>query len=451
MDKMNNAAPSKARLAEIAAQMECYHADIVKTLADLVAFPSVKAEAEEGAPYGRANREVLDFALKLGEELGFRSGNVDNRCGYLEFGEGEKMVAAVCHLDVVPVGDGWTTPPFEMSERDGFLYGRGVADDKGPLVACLYAMKALLDEGYKPPCRIRLIFGTDEECGSSCLRHYAKVAEIPVSGFTADANFPAIYAEKGHVSAFYFLARDPNTAVISKAVGGSALNMVPDAAEAEYKNQAAELKTLAVRGKAAHASTPWNGDNAIAKLLGELRAELGEGKDQLLDFWAEAFANEWNGQGLKIDFTDESGPLTCNLALLEVTPQLAKLGFDIRYPITMDRQELEQKLRAAGEKYGFELTDYVDSEPLNLGKDSEMVRSIMKVYNDLCGTDAEAIAIGGGTYARALPNILAFGMLFPGDVDCFHQVDEFVDKEKLFASAKIYKDAIKALADNQAK
>lgn len=435
------------RLEAMAAQMEAYQADIVKTLAELVAFPSVKGAPEEGAPYGRANREILDFMLKRGEEMGFKTGDVDHRCGYLEFGEGEKMVAAVCHLDVVPVGEDWTSPPFTLSEREGKLYGRGTADDKGPLVACLYALKALLDEGYQPPCRLRLIFGTDEECGSSCLRHYARVAEIPVAGFTADADFPAIYAEKGHISAFY--TRRTGNSKILRAQGGAALNMVPDEAHITYLDSEGEQLELEVTGRAAHASTPWNGQNAIAKALARLRNDLGLVDEPLLELWQDVFGFDWDGQGAGIAFSDETGPLTLNLALLSADDQEQRIGFDIRYPVSQDRDALRQRLEQLGAQYGFELTDFKDSEPLNLGKNSAPVRALMDVYNHHCGTEAEALAIGGGTYARALPNILAYGMLFPGVVDCFHQKDEFVEKIKLFAATLIYKDALRALAEAQ--
>lgn len=447
MSEVYPGAPTPERLSEIADSIKDYHAEIEKTLADLISYPSVKGPAEEGAPYGRANREVLDRMLEIGKEMGAKTGHVDHRAGWLEWGEGDKMIAAVCHLDVVPVGDGWTSPPFEMTERDGKYFGRGTADDKGPLVACLYGIKMLMDEGYEPPCRLRLIFGTDEENGSSCLRYYTEHGEIPVSGFTADANFPAIYAEKGHVGCYFERAQKDGDAIL-KGKGGSALNMVPDLCAVTYQkdDEPVELK---VEGKAAHASTPWNGDNAIQKAFRELYETLGEGADPMIDLIADAFKMEHDGTSAGIDYEDESGPLTLNVAMFSADGDKARLGIDIRYPIFTDRDELKGKLEAIAEKHGFKLVDYNDSKPLNLGKDSEMVTSIMKVYNDLCDTDADAIAIGGGTYARALPNILAFGMLFPGDVDCFHQVDEFVDKEKLFAATRIYKDAIKALAENQ--
>lgn len=82
--------------------------------------------------------------------MGFQTRDVDGHCGWCEYGEGEEMVAVLCHLDVVPAGDGWHYPPYDCTWAEGRIYGRGVIDDKGPAAAALYALKAVRDSGA--PC-----------------------------------------------------------------------------------------------------------------------------------------------------------------------------------------------------------------------------------------------------------------------------------------------------------
>ncbi len=172
--------------------------EILEGIRSCVKIESVGGKPEEGAPYGRGPKEALDFALDLGKKLGFRAVNVDNRAGYIEMGEGEEMVAVLGHLDVVPAGEGWSHPPFEAEICDGFLYGRGVMDDKGPTIGAIYAMKAIRELGIPLDRRIRVIFGTNEERGCDCIRHYVKSGqELPVMGITPDAEFPMIFFEKG--------------------------------------------------------------------------------------------------------------------------------------------------------------------------------------------------------------------------------------------------------------
>ena len=172
--------------------------EIIKAVQGCVQIDSVKTAPEEGAPYGKGCREALDYALKLGESLGFKTGNVGDRVGYVEFGEGEEMVGVLGHLDVVPVGEGWTYPPFGAEIHDGKLYGRGVQDDKGPTIGAIYGLKAIRELGLPVSRRIRVLFGTDEENGSSCVRYYIENGgELPTLGFTPDGDYPLIFCEKG--------------------------------------------------------------------------------------------------------------------------------------------------------------------------------------------------------------------------------------------------------------
>lgn len=171
--------------------------EIFASIKESIAIESVKGEPEADAPYGRGPKEALDHALALGEKLGFRTGNLDNKVGWIEYGEGEEMAAVLGHLDVVPIGEGWNYPPLACEVHDGVMYGRGILDDKGPVIGAIYALKAIRDLGLPIDRRLRVIFGTDEENGSSCVQHYIEAGgEKPTIGFTPDAEYPVIFVKK---------------------------------------------------------------------------------------------------------------------------------------------------------------------------------------------------------------------------------------------------------------
>ena len=189
-------------------------------LKELVSYNSVYSEDEK--PFGSQNRKVLDAALKMMEEKGLRTENLDYYAGYGETGEGDELIGILAHLDVVPCGEGWDTDPFEMVEKDGKVYGRGVSDDKGGAVASMYALKYLIDEKYPFRKRVRLILGCNEETGSACIAHYVEKKGQIDYGFTPDGNFPGIYAEKG----MYEAAVVANNSRIIDISCGEASNVV---------------------------------------------------------------------------------------------------------------------------------------------------------------------------------------------------------------------------------
>ncbi|MCR4673100.1 MAG: Sapep family Mn(2+)-dependent dipeptidase, partial [Lachnospiraceae bacterium] len=197
---------------------------MLASLQRLVQYNSERGEAEEGFPFGRIPAQALAEALEMAGEMGFRTHNLDNYCGWAEMGEGEDIIGLVCHLDIVPAGNGWDTDPFTVTRKGDRVYGRGVSDDKGAAVASLYAMKELMDEGYPMNKRVRLLLGTNEETGSACMQYYAKHGEPLSCGFTPDGYFPGIYGEKGMCAMTVY---SKNTRIISME-GGFVTNAVCD-------------------------------------------------------------------------------------------------------------------------------------------------------------------------------------------------------------------------------
>lgn len=413
-----------------------YFNDIVKNLSQLIKFDSSQAPAVEGKPFGEDNARCLDFFLSLASFLGFEVKNYDNYVGEVRFGSG-KDFAVLAHLDVVPAGGGWTREPFggEVDRENGRVWGRGAMDDKGPAIITLYAMKALKDAGFKPNKTIKLIVGCNEETGWACMEHYKKVAKMPEVGISPDADFPVIYAEKGIVHIrFEFPA---SNAQFSALKGGGAANMVCDLCTVKAEEKSALLEQLGLeyaagtvisRGKSAHGSTPEKGVNAIEKVLDYLG--LSEMKRLL---FVEKF-------GL-LNFEDETGILTFSPNVIEQKDGKIYVTCDIRYPATY---KLESVLEAVG-KYGVAYEILHEQSPLFNDKNGELITTLLGVYNEVTGKNAKPVAIGGGTYARALKCGAAFGPEEDGEECTVHQPDEYITFEKIEKCFEIYKLALERL------
>ena len=415
--------------------MSAYIDEIKKKISQIVRFPSYQQPAENGMPFGEPAAEALKYFLSLAKNMGFETHNYDNYAGEVIYGEGEEF-AVLAHLDVVPAGSGWTREPFggEIDNEAGRIWGRGTMDDKGPAIIMLYCLKALKDEDFVPSRKIKLIVGCNEETGWACIDHYNKVAHMPDEGISPDADFPVIYAEKGilHVK-FTFTVKGK----FAELKGGERANMVCDlctvSADASYGNPAdyglfLEGGKVVSRGKSAHGSTPSEGLNAIEPILRYLK----------LDGMAELLFNVQFGlKGLK----DETGELTFSPDMIKSCGDEVNVTCDIRYPATMTEEQILSKISGYGIPYKIEHSQ----APLYGDKDGFLVKTLCDVYNEVCGTNAQPIAIGGGTYARALKHGAAFGPEEAGEESTIHQADEYITFEKIEKCFKLYKLALERL------
>ena len=405
--------------------------EIVELTGKLVAFDTVRRPAEPGMPFGRNSAEAIAFLIDLAKRDGFTAVNLDNYCGYIEYGDGPEMIAVACHLDVVPTGDPaeWTTPPFEMARKDGVLYGRGVSDDKGPLAVVYTLMRELKRHDVKLRRRLRLIFGCAEETGSECLDYYRKHAETPKYGITPDANFPVICGECGiiHFSLRKKFRPGENRLELK---AGVATNAVPGRAEAKYDG-----RRFAAVGQAAHASHPERGDNALVKLCRELDGKVDS------DFPALVLMTD--RAKLDLELEDEVSKLTLVPSVAEVDENRAELRGDIRFPVTMRSPEIIARLERAYANSGYTLkVDFVD-EPLYFPPDTPFIAALLDAYAEATGDrDAKPLVIGGGTYAKHLPDTVAFGCGLPGHDYGEHEFDEHCPEADLAAAAKILARAI---------
>ena len=410
---------------------------MLEDLRGLLKIKSVNGECGEvtaQAPLGEGVYDAIEYMLSLGRKFGFRTKNVDGYCGWIEMGEGERMVAVVGHLDTVAADSGWSFEPFDGTIADGRLYGRGTSDDKGPSLVALYAMKALADSKVPLGKRVRLILGGDEEAGGwRCMRRYKQTEELPACAFTPDSEYPVTYAEKAilHIRMTKKLENDVTPIFLE---GGNTINVVPAAAKAVV-NGVEYTQT----GKAAHAMEPQKGVNAVIKLCETLR---GQGiAHPFLELAAMA-----NPEGLSIAFSDQmSGELTINPSIARVSEAEASLSCDLRIPVTVQKDTVLNAIKAAVLPLGFEVSVLHYLPPLFVDPKSALVTTLQKVYLDCSGRDTPPAAIGGGTYARAFDNAVAFGALFEGEEVSYHKPNEYWSLDSIRKNFQIMANAIAAL------
>jgi predicted dipeptidase len=441
-------------LASLSPHLAAQHAPLKAALSDLVSIPSVCAEGEGGYPFGAAVDQALRATLRIAGELGFRTHYGEGGYyGYAEVGSGTEMLGVLGHLDVVPPGNlaDWDRDPFDPVEMDGLLYGRGTQDDKGPLLAALFAVKALMDAGVEFNKRVRFIFGTDEETLWRCINRYKEKEELPGMGFSPDARFPLIFAEKGLLQLHLEGANRSGLHI----AGGSAFNAVPDSICYKGERQddlAAKLDALGfvhtrkpngieIHGKAAHAMIPEEGINAIARLCMALRA-IGI-TSKAIDFIAQEIGEDPNATRIFGACADEpSGKLKFNVGMINLA-DVEQLSIDCRLPVTVDKEDVVAKLRAAAARYGLTYKEFDWLAPIYLPQDHFMIETLMRVYREVSGDSAsQPIASGGATYARAIGNCVAFGAVFPEERMTEHRPNECAVLDNLYKAMKIYASAV---------
>lgn len=452
--------------------VKSYREDMIQSLEELVSIPSVinLENAREGAPFGMEIRSALDGLLKLAGELGFETRDYDGYAAAVDFGTEGKEVGILSHIDVVPPGNGWSKNPFVPEIVNGKMYGRGTIDDKGPLVASLYAMKAVKESGLPIRNHVRHIIGCDEETGHRCIKYYLTKEKGPDLGFSPDGMFSVIHAEKGILRFRIQTNRKlPDTKELSviRIAGGTVVNAVPNIAEVwlggpreqleevqkEFRIKAAEgsaemegdVLHLTFPGVSAHAMQPWLGENAILSMIRFLK-ELPFGDPKTREYFQNLdilFGDGWEGRNLGVACQDQlSGRLSMNLGILNVEGENTELKVDVRCPVHIDLDTVWKTICLTCEKYGFQPEYWQKRPPLYVPKDARLVQILLDVYEDVTGKREEAITIGGGTYCRDVENFVSFGPVFPGEPELAHEADEFIDLDQMVECARLYAQAL---------
>ncbi|MBN7774322.1 dipeptidase PepV [Clostridium aminobutyricum] len=448
-----------------------YKDQMLRDLQEIVAIKSVAGEPEGDSPFGKGVQDALDAMLAIGEREGFAAKNVDNYGGHLEFkGDGDGIFALVGHLDVVPEGSGWVHEPYGGEIVGDKMFGRGTIDDKGPTMAAFYAMKALKDSGFKPRKDIRLILGLDEETDWDGMKYYMAHEEIPDSGFAPDADFPVIYCEKGLI-VFDVMKSLHNVNAsglrLVRFEGGNAPNMVADRAKlvvtggdisdkiAEYKKNSGyditcerveDCLEISAKGISAHGAMPEVGLSAITILFDAVKdIEFNNSEvNAFIKFYNDTIGFDYHGERFGCAFEDEpSGKLNFNVGLFKLDETEARLTINIRYPATMDVEDVYLGMETVVGPTGYSIERKDHLAPLYVPKDHALVKVLMEVYQEFTGDkESEPLAIGGATYARTVPNSVAFGPVFPGEEAVEHQADEYISISGMIKATKIFAEAI---------
>lgn len=458
---------------KIDAYIDAHTREMLDDICELCRINSEKMPSEEGMPYGPGAAECLEAALDMAEGYGFEVVDYDGYVGCVDMNELPKQLDILAHLDVVPAGEGWeVTGPFDPVVKDGKLYGRGTADDKGPAVAALYAMRAIKELGIPLKKNVRLIMGTDEECGSSDIDHYYRIEKEAPMTFSPDASYPVTNTEKGRLPG-HFTAEFEASDVLPRLVSiqaGTKINVVPGKAAATVEGFDVDTLKAAARtveeetgiqfqfsdtgahcvitavGVGAHASTPQEGNNAITGLLTLLvRLPFAPcAQVEMLKKVLELMPHgDVNGTTLGVDMEDEiSGRLTLAFSMLTVDAGRLDGQFDSRCSVCATEETVLHVIKGAMAGAGITLLNDSMTPPHHVDGDSVFVKTLLKAYEDYTGLKGECQATGGGTYVHHLKNGVAFGAAMPGTDNHMHGADEFAVVDELVMSAKIFAQVI---------
>ncbi|MGN0665532.1 MAG: Sapep family Mn(2+)-dependent dipeptidase [Huintestinicola sp.] len=466
----------KDRITEAA---KAHFEETVQLIDTLVSIPSVLGKAEEGMPYGRECRRAIDTAGDILRRDGFVVKEFEGHAVTASFDTGEAQLGILAHLDVVPEGEGWTVPPFALTRSEGKLLGRGTIDDKGPAAAVIAAMRIVRELGIPLKKNVRLILGSNEENGSTDMEYYSSREAFPPMLFTPDGSYPVINIEKGMIRYDMVCDMPGGERMLLEAGGGEVYNAVPDSAYAVIRgvdenevlgyincqtcsnrsecttgehyggavlnviNNGDNTLRITSEGKRVHASTPDGGINAVTGLI-RLLSRLGLDIPHTLTGLSEKFpCSDTSGGAAGIAVSDEkSGGLTLVLSRFDCDGKTLRAGFDLRFPVCAKGEDIASALDRIAADIGMTGERVIVSEPHYADENSEFVRTLLDVYEDVTGEKGRCLAIGGGTYVHDTENGVAFGAEHSDRDNHMHGADEFITEEELLEDIIMYAEAI---------
>ena len=424
----------------------------------LVDIPSVEGTPAPGKPFGEGPAAALEEALKMAAEMGLETNNCEGYMGWAQLkGESDRQIATITHLDVVPQGNGWTAAPFDMQVKEDWIIGRGVADDKGPSVLCLYALKFLKEHNIPLRYTVRALLGANEETGMKDVDYYLEHYPAPAFCFSPDAEFPLCNGEKGGFNG-EIVSEPLGEGNLLEFTGGVAHNVVPDRASClvkadfqalqEREGITLEQENGAVRirgwGKGGHAAMPQGTVNAIGLIVDYLLDnQLCTPKETAFLERLRKLHQATDGSGVGVAASDEAfDPLTIIGGMIVLKDGRLRQDLDSRFPTSITGQEIEARLNQA-----FEGCGHVEGaswrEPFYISADAEPIQALLKTYNEVTGEDAKPFTMGGGTYARHFPCAVSFGperadTVLPEFGGPMHGANEAAQISRLLEALKIY-------------
>lgn len=430
------------------------------SMRELIAIPSVsRGEPQPGMPFGKQVNDALEYTLALAKKLGFTDArSLDGYCGVIDYGEGDETLMIMAHLDVVPAGPAWSSDPFQPEIRNGRLFGRGVVDDKGPAISALYALAAVKEAGVPLRRRVRILLGCDEEKDWGCIARYKQTEPEPTLAFTPDGDYPVVNSEMSICQTTYEKKWSARSGVAIDC--GIAANVIPGEAKAALPFAAVPVKAkkdgvvlsgsgneLRAVGRGGHAAEPQLAHNALLALLGALCEQPLEDDDlSTVEALHALLGNDLHGEGFGIDVKDASGRLTLSPDMLRWDESGVRITLDCRYPFSLTYEKLLETLDQTFSALGFSRS-YVKNSPGHfIEPDGELVKGLLEVYERNVGHKAKPLSIGGGTYARAFQNAVAFGIQPEDGISECHMPDESSGIEEIRFNTLVMAEAIVKLA-----
>lgn len=457
---------------QIEQYIEQHRQELIDDVIRMCKIDSQKGPSKVGMPFGEGPYKSLMDTMEMAKDYGFEVKNYDNYCMAIDLNDKEKQLDILAHLDVVPEGEGWTVcEPFDPVVKDGKIYGRGTSDDKGPVVASMLAMRCIRDLNIPVSKNVRLILGTDEECGGACIEHYYKTEKEAPMSFSPDGEYPVVNIEKGRLPGHFvakFAKEDGEKRLVSLQAG-TKLNVVPPKAKAVLSGFTYEVVRkvadeveeetgitftfdlqpvfeITAHGVNAHGSLPAHGKNAITGLLA-LLTKLDFDDCEKITLLRKLYAlmphGDLNGENLGVKIQDElSGETTLAFSMLSINDTEYEGFFDSRYPVSGEPEWIISTIAKKMADAGFEFLNKDMVAPHAVDGDSHFVQTLLRIYEDYTGLKGECLAIGGGTYVHDLKNGVAFGAVLPGTDTKMHGADEFAVIEELIVTAKIIAQSI---------
>lgn len=448
---------------EFSLEAEKYREDFLNLLAQWVKIRSVYDEKtiKESMPFGKGVAEALEWFVALGKNDGFTTKNIDGYAAHVEYGSGDEYVYAFGHCDVVPEGEGWDYDPFTLSRSGKKIIGRGVIDDKGPVLAAYLALKLLKDNNILPKRRIRVVAGGNEESGFKCIRHYFKKEPKPIFGFTPDAKFPVINGEMGGGVINIKGVIDDK---IIKIKGGQVHNTIPshvivwgcnlddniinslkeDNIEIKYINDKSMGRCIKLAGKGGHSSKPEKANNPIEKAF-KLIHNISD-RTWTAEFYSMFGGENIDGKLFGINKCGKCGSIKLVPTIIDIEDGIFNMTLSVRYPEISSIDEVSMKIREYFMRHGlgdYEIVSKDIKKPNYVDENSLLVETLYNVYLKHTGDNKNKVrTTSAGTYASEMENSVVFGGEFPwGFSGNAHMQNEYGNEDEFIKSIGIYAEA----------
>ena len=388
--------------------------EFLADLESLIAIPTIRGEQAPHAPFGPGVRKGMDQLIDIAEREGLAWKDLDGYALHIEYGEGP-LFGILCHIDTVGIEkpDQWKTDPFQLTVEGDMLYGRGVNDNKGPLLACLYLLIDMKRRDKQTNRKLRLIIGGAEETTWEGIRRYFDQEEMPEWAISPDGNFPIVNCEKG--VRYYRICGMEKSQSIESIESADNRKLVCNQTLVKDRQG---IRTY--KGIEAPSRHPDRGVNSILLMCQSYEAPL-EVFQAIQDF--DGLVSKMEGYSTNFStFSYHNGEWILELNLM--------------WESDADPGELDQMV---AQVFHAELEVLQESKArLYVSPEDPFLDLCRQAYREVTGREAKLLTKGGASYARVLKKGIAFGPCWPGEVSNQHSPNEQQSLSGLFRAMEVY-------------